>query len=85
MINCLPCKIVTKEIQALIALYVKALFFNSANTTVQAPHPPSAQPSLVPVFFIFNLIKFNKVSLGSGLSILKILLFQTNLIALEVI
>ena len=77
-INCVFCKIVTKEIQALIALYVKAFFFNSANTTVQAPHPPSAQPSLVPVFFIYNLIKLSKVSLGSGLSIFKILLFQIN-------
>ena len=27
------------------------LFFRSPNTTVHAPQPPSAQPSLVPVFF----------------------------------
>ena len=37
--------------QEFIALYLIFLFSNSPRTIVQAPHPPSAQPSFVPVFF----------------------------------
>jgi len=43
------------------------LFFNSPNTIVHAPQPPSAQPSLVPVFPSLVLTKLSMVSLGSGL------------------
>ena len=31
-------------------------FFNSPNTTVHAPHPPSEHPFLLPIFFNFILI-----------------------------
>ena len=47
--------------QALIALYSILFLFNSPTTTVHAPHPPSAQPSLVPVFFNSVLIKLRIV------------------------
>ena len=40
-----------KLIQEFIDLYTNLEFFNSPRTTVQAPQPPSAHPSLVPFFF----------------------------------
>ena len=47
--------------QEFIDLYTIWSLFNSPTTTVQAPQPPSAQPSFVPVFFNFVLIKLSKV------------------------
>ena len=41
-----------KLIHEFIDLYLISYYFsNSPITTVQAPQPPSAQPSFVPVFF----------------------------------
>ena len=66
--SCFPCKVGVKDMQELIALYFIFLFSNSPNTIVQAPHPPSAHPSLVPVFFNLSLIKLSIVWFGSGFS-----------------
>ena len=68
-INCLPLRTGTKVMHELIDLYKILLFFSSPKTIVQAPHPPSAQPSFVPVFFKFDLTKFKTVSFGSGFKI----------------